>query len=187
MKKYFLLGLVLLYITSFTSRGQDEDFAGEANSVKPGFARFPMDDLEHINIHTEGNLVGIWKMEEDSDPHNYFVLEKKNADVYALTYMARGGSNRTYENFGMFFSQVGDVTYINCMNPTIRGERGWFIMKVIDYDEWHITAAMVNDPTLKDLPNSAAVRERIAADLKDTTKIMKPVHFHKILPLMYCK
>ena len=50
-----------------------------------------------------------------------------------------------------------------------------------------MTVALVADTTLKDLPDRAAVRERITKNLNNPDYYKKPVHFSKILPLMYCK
>lgn len=46
---------------------------------------------------------------------------------------------------------------------------------------------MPADTTLKYLPDAAAVRAQITKNLNNPAYFKAPVHFHKILPLMYCK
>jgi hypothetical protein len=129
-------------------------------------------------------------MKEDPDEHNYFVLERYTTNEFVFTYMNRGGSNRTYENFGMCFSKVGNVDFINIgMYNSERRRREYFFAKVTDLDKrgWDMTLWLVNDTTLKNITSRAALRDHIAKNVNNPAFFAKPVHMHKKLPLMYCK
>ena len=188
MKKYFLLSIVLLCATFFIGRGQDNEFGSELHTVKQMYAKYGLDD--HPSVAVDTDLIGIWKMAEDTDPHNYFVIEKYNDNRYAFTYMTRGGSNRTYENDGAFFSDINGTRFINVGYYDWDSHSGeYFFLKVIEIKNrgFDMTLELVADTTLKDISDPKEVRERIAKNLNNRDYYKKPVHFHKILPLMYCK
>ena len=149
---------------------------------------------EHAIVKVDTNLIGIWKMAEDTDAHNYFVIEKYNDYQYAVTYMNRGGSNRTYENFAAFFSEIGSTKFFNVGynyydKQTETSDVGYFFLKVINIDQrgFDMTLALVSDTTMKKISSQKGVRERIAKNLNNLSFYDKHIHFHKILPLMYCK
>ena len=156
------------------------------------YSKYPID--EHASVSVDTNLIGIWKMKEDTDVHNYFVIERYNDYEYAVTYMNRGGSNRTYENFPAYFSNIGKIKFFNVRYDNYHRDRkisdeGYFFLKILDIDKrgFNMTLALVNDTTLKFISNSKEVRERITKNLDNPSFYDKPVHFHKILPLMYCR
>ena len=157
------------------------------------YSRFPID--EHTIVRVDTNLIGIWKMKEDTDKHNYFVIERRNDYEYAVTYMNKGGSNRTYENFPAYFSEISNSRFFNVGYRNYDWEshkdieEGYFFLKVIDIDQrgFNMTLALVSDTTMKYITSSKEVRERITKNLNNPNFYDKPVHFHKILPLMYCK
>jgi hypothetical protein len=140
------------------------------------------------------DLIGIWKAKEDSDRHNYFVVQRCAPTAFVFTYMNRGGSNRTYENVSLYFSKIDGVDFLNVYyldTHLADGPRatGWFFLKVIDKDpeKWDMTVALVTDTTLIQLPDSKSIRERIAKNMHNPAYFGKPVHFDKILPLYFCK
>ena len=157
-------------------------------TISKVYAKYALDEKPAIAADTD--LIGIWKMKEDEDSHNYFVIEREEPNTYVFTYMNHEGANRTFENFDAFFSKIGNTEFVNAHYQDWRtGVTGHFFLKVIERSEngFHLTLALVADTTLKDLPNAAAVRARIAKNLDNPDYYKKPVHFHKILPLMYCK
>ncbi len=104
--------------------------------------------------------------------------------------MNREGSNRTYENVGAFFSNIGDTRFLNVRYYNWETKSGgYFFLKVVNADKrgWNMDLALVADTTLKNITNAREVRKRIGANINNPNYFKKPVHFHKILPLMYCK
>ena len=151
-------------------------------------AKFPLD--EKPNIIADTNLIAIWKMKEEIDDHNYFVVERYNPYEYVFTYMNRGGSNRTYENYSVYFSKVGNVTFLTVsLYDHETKSMGYFFSKVTDIDSrgWGVTLSLVADTTLKNITSRGALRERIEKNMNNPVFYKAPVHFKKILPLMYCK
>jgi len=49
---------------------------------------------EHPSLESDPHMQGIWKLREDTDRHNYFVVERDGAYRFNITYMNRGGDNR---------------------------------------------------------------------------------------------
>ena len=157
-------------------------------TISKVYAKYALDEKPAIAADTD--LIGIWKMKEDEDSHNYFVIERYEPNKYAFTYMNHEGANRTFENDGAFFSKIDNTEFINVHYSNWWNEdRGYFFLKVIERNPsgFEMTVALVADTTLKDLPDRAAVRARIIKNLNNPDYYKKPVHFHKILPLMYCK
>ncbi|OJW79521.1 MAG: hypothetical protein BGO69_12375 [Bacteroidetes bacterium 46-16] len=157
-------------------------------TISKVYAKYALDAQPSITADTD--LIGIWKMKEDEDSHNYFVLERENQNGYVFTYMNHEGANRTFENDPAFFSKIGNTEFINVGYSNWWNEdHGFFFLKVIERtpNGFEMTLALVADTTLKDLPDRAAVRARIKEHLNDPHYFKKPVHFRKILPLMYCK
>jgi hypothetical protein len=129
-------------------------------------------------------------MKEDVNEHNYFVMERYNYFDFVFTYMNRGGSNRTYENVGASFSKIGNAYFLNVACYDLETNKpGYFFLKVTDINArgWDITLSLVADTTLKDITSQKALRDRIAKNVNNPAFYKPPVHFHKKLPLMYCK
>ena len=189
MKKYILYPLVLLLeATLLAWKASDRYQDNDLREISKVYAKYALD--EHPAIMADTNFIAIWKMNEDTDPHNYFVLERFDYYNYVFTYMNREGSNRTYENMGAFFSNIGDTRFINVRYfnwETNTG--GYFFLKVVHADSrgWDMDLALVADTTLKNITSAKEVRERIEKNVNNPSYFKKPVHFRKILPLMYCK
>jgi len=184
--------VIVIAGTIAVCRGQSEKFKKENErdlaTVNKVYAKYALDEKGIMMADTD--LIGIWKMKEDEDSHNYFVLERFDYNMFVFTYMNHEGSNRTFENDGAFFSKIGTTEFINVGYYNWETNAGgYFFLKVLERDKrgFGMTVALVADTTLKDLPDRAAVRERITKNLNNPDYYKKPVHFSKILPLMYCK
>jgi hypothetical protein len=184
---------LLICNTITVGKAQDKKWEDENKrdlaTLSKVYAKYALDAKANIAIYPD--LIGIWKMKEDEDSHNYFVIEHDENNHYIFTYMNHEGANRTFENDGAFFSKIGNTEFINVhYSNWWNDERGYFFLKVIERSPngFEMTVALVADTTLKDLPDEAAVRARIKKHLNDLHYFKKPVHFRKILPLMYyCK
>jgi hypothetical protein len=187
MKKICLLAVLLLAAGLCKAQRVSDPFP-EMRFLSKFCGKYALDEKPAMQADT--NLIAIWKMSEDVDSHNYFVLERYNYYEYVSTYMNREGSNRTYENFGLFFSKVGNADFINvALYDHDTKTLGYFFLKVTDLDKrgWNMTLWLVADTTLKELPGREAVRERLAKNVDNPNYYKAPAHFRKILPLMYCK
>ena len=195
MKTLFsgLMVTAFLVCNVIVCKAQLEKFAKENErdlaTLSKVYAKYALDDKANIAIYT--NMMGIWKMQEDEDPHNYFVIEHDENNHYICTYMNHEGSNRTFENGGAFFSKIGNTEFINVgYSNWWNDDHGYNFLKVIERNPngFEMTLALVADTTLKNLPDMAAVRARITKNMDNPDYFKKPVHFRKILPLMYyCK
>jgi len=189
MKKYILYPLVILVamtVIGWKAGHYNED--NDLREISKVYAKYALD--EHPAIAADTDLIAIWKMDQDTDPHNYFVFERYDYYNYVFTYMNREGSNRTYENMGAFFSNIGGTRFLNVRYRNWEtNTAGYFFLKVVNADKrgWDMDLALVADTTLKDITNAKEVRERIEKNISNPTYFKKPVHFQKILPLMYCK
>lgn len=166
----------------------EEENQRDLATVGKVYAKYALDEKPAIAADTD--LIGIWKMKEDEDSHNYFVLERYDYNSYVFTYMNHEGANRTFENMPAFFSKIGNAEFINVTYHNWDARTGgYFFLKVIERDKrgFEMTVALVADETLKDLADGAAVRARIKKNLDNPDYYKKPVHFRKILPLLYCK
>lgn len=188
MKSICLLAVLSF---SFVVCKAQQDLLWEQTMLNKYCAKFSLDE-PHIPADTD--LIAIWKMQEDVDEHNYFVVERYKYDQFVFTYMNRGGSNRTYENGGAFFSKIGNVPsvatdFINvgCYNRETNSMGYFFLKAEVGNRGWDITLSLVADTTLKDITSREALRERFARNLNNPHFYKQPVHFHKKLPLMYCK
>ena len=184
MKNFTLCLLLAVATLTLISWNEENDL----KVISKVYAKYALDKTSSVIADT--NLIGIWKMDADTDPHNYFVLERSDYYNYVFTYMNKEGSNRTYENIGAFFSDVNGTKFLNLSYYDWNThEGGYFFLKVTDIDKrgFHLTAELVADTTLHSINSAAEVRERIAKNIDNPNYFKKKVHFRKILPLMYCK
>jgi hypothetical protein len=140
------------------------------------------------------NMIGIWKMREDTNAHDYYVVEPYKENAYCVSYMNRGGDNRRIEHARVFFSEINNVKFINVPygNPFDEPplEDGYIFLRVMSHDHngFEMTALVVNDPGLKGLSNSGEIRKRIAANMDKPSYYAKDtLHFRKKLPMGQCR
>ena len=186
MKNVYLIVALLFFAGA--GHAQSTDPFPELRFFSKYCSKYSLD--EKPNVRADTNLIAIWKMYEDVDNHNYFVVERNNYDEFVFTYMNREGSNRTYENVGAFFSKIGNADFLNVgFYDHETNSSGCFFLKVTGLDSrgWNMTLSLVADTTLKNITSREALRKRIAEHVNDLTYYKTSVHFHKILPLMYCK
>ena len=88
------------------------------------FTYLPIDESPVTGINED--LVGIYKLKEDTNSHNYFVIEKANDLEYSVTYMNRGGDNRGLEHFGAYLSIVENNIFLNVQTPN----KNYYLPKV---------------------------------------------------------
>lgn len=169
-------------------QAQELDLLPELTYLKKFCAKFPLEEKPNIIVDT--TLIAIWKLIEDVDEHNYFVVQRYNMNQYAFTYMNRGGSNRTYENVSAYFSKVGNSTFLTVpLYDHDTKSVGYFFSKVTDLDSrgWNMTLSLVADTTLKDITSRSSLVDRIEKNINNPNFYKAPVHLKKKLPLMYCK
>lgn len=183
MKNFFLAATWLLSATF--CQAQQTSMFPELRYFRPYYGTHAIDKNQ---VAADTNLIGIWKLQEDTDPHNYFVLQRFDHHSFVFTYMNRGGSNRTYENVSMHLSKIGNTNYINISFFDIENDKtGYCYLKVSDLTNWSMTLSLVTDEDLKKLGSSAAISDAISRNSNNAKYFGKPMHFRKILPLMYCK
>lgn len=96
--------------------------------------------------------------------------------------------NDQYLQWGVFPSEIGDVTFLNCTynnteyknNKVVVNEKGYFFLRIISASDDEITTALVADPTLKYLKSSKEVRQRIIKRMDQKTFYSDTLHFYKI-------
>jgi hypothetical protein len=184
--KYIYIAVALL--VTLVCNAQENDVFPEMRLFSNIYSKYALDEKPMVPADT--NLIAIWKMQEDVDNHNYFVVERSIVNAFVFTYMNREGSNRTYENVTAFFSKIGNTDFINVgFRELHSNSSGYFFLKVTDMDSrgWHMTLSLVGDTTLRDVASREELRARIAKNMDNPAYFQKPVHFIKKLPLMYCK
>jgi hypothetical protein len=151
-------------------------------------AHYPIDEKPQIPI--DYRLVGIWKMEEDTNKHNYFVIEKLDDYQYNMTYMNQDGNNRGYEHWRGSISNINNAKFINIpySDWPDGNNHGLIFMKInnIEKEGWTMSGAFVNDSGLKNCKSSAEVRKRIADNMDKNSYFSKELHFERLFALSYC-
>lgn len=134
---------------------------------------------------TDHHMQGIWKLKEDTNANNYFVVERDGSYRLNITYMNRGGDNRGLEHTTAFFSEIDGVKFLNAPYSSFIGEpsfRGTVLLRVDEVDEprcWNVTFTLVTDPNLYKMKGSAELRTYIRQHLKDPAIYGKQLHFRK--------
>lgn len=165
MKSLFLFLLLLL--------SGNSDTAGVKNVSK-----YALEDVRDPTVTIENYMQGIWKLQEDTNSHNYFILEKDNDKKYSITYMNRGGDNRGLEHFGFFMSEINDVKFIT-VSSWNREHPGWVFLRVNNMTKWEITAQMVADDKLHAIKSQEDLRNYFEKNLNNPAFYGKELHFEK--------
>ncbi len=134
---------------------------------------------------TDIHMQGIWKLKEDTNANNYFVVERDGSYRLSITYMNRGGDNRGLEHAMAFFSEIDGVKFLNAPYSSFFEEpsfRGTVLLRVDEVTEprsWNVTFTLVTDPNLYKMKSSAELRAYIRQHLKDPAIYGKQLHFRK--------
>ena len=144
---------------------------------------------EHPDIKIDDNLVGIWKMREDTNVHDYFVVENDGPDSYSVCYMNKGGDNRVFEHYPAYFSEIRGHKFLNVFYRDFDHKEGYMFFKIesIDHNGFEMTAAAYIDGALEHMSKPEEVRARIALNIDNPAFYQKTLHFRKKLPLKVCK
>ncbi len=147
------------------------------NGIK-NVCKYPIDEKPVVRI--DDHLQGIWKMEEDSDSHNYFIVEKEDDHAYVLTYMNRSGDNRGLEHGRAYFSEINNVKFLVFPN-WYREHQGYVFLKIkyISTGSWDVTASMVMDTTLYKIQNSSELRALFEKNVNNPAFYGRDLHFRK--------
>lgn len=140
-------------------------------------------------------IVGNWKMEEDTNKHNFYEItqrDKVDKFNYHVRFFNRGGTNPTYEA-NIFFSKVADldngdeeVLFLNVPYwEEIGGQwkdRGYFFVRILgaNDDFTGITTATVNSSELSDISSGMEMRRFISRNLNNPNIYSDTVHFYKV-------
>ena len=137
-----------------------------------------IDNKEKVRI--DDHMQGIWKMAEDSNAHDYLIVEKAGDYRYSVTYMNRGGDNRGLEHEEAFIIEVNNTKYFTISNWD-RDYPGWVFLKLdsIGKGSWNITANLATDNRLKEVKDSKELRELLGANINNASFYGKELHFKK--------
>ena len=140
--------------------------------------KYSIDEKPVVRI--DDHMQGIWKMIEDTDMHNYFIIEKDGDFEYAITYMNRSGDNRGLEHFGFFFSEINGVKFIDIPNWD-EDHAGYLFLKInyISQGSWDMSASLVADPSIANVKSKEELRALLAKNLNNPSFYGKELHFHK--------
>lgn len=170
-----MLSLYLMLLLAFTP--------GEKEPPVKFLCEYQLD--ERPFTETNHHMQGIWKLKEDTNAHNYFVVERDGNYRLNITYMNRGGDNRGLEHTTAFFSEIDGVKFLNAPYSSFIGEpsfRGTVLLRVDEVGEprcWNVTVTLVTDPNLYKMKSSAELRTYIRQHLKDPAIYGKQLHFRK--------
>lgn len=119
-------------------------------------------------------------------------FEDKNKYEYYFTRMASNGINPLYENWPVFISEVMGMRFLNIQYRNLviengrwqrdKDEEGYFFVRLIRMNKSKdtLTTCIVADKSMKLLPNSETVRERITKNLKNPKFYSDTLHFYKV-------
>ena len=148
-----------------------------ANGLK-NVSQYAIDKEPLVRI--DDHMQGIWKLAEDSDFHNYFIVEKDGDSAYVLTYMNRSGNNRGLEHGRAFFSEINHVKFLNFPNWDW-DHHGYVFLKInnIGQGSWDMTANLVTDTTLVNVKSNSELRALFEKNLNNPAFYGKELHFRK--------
>ena len=153
---------------------------------------------EKSKIKIDARLLGTWKAIEDTDTKNCIVVQSYNdlfpnwapSDVdsvnkdcyYFVTYLNRHGRNPLYQQFSAFLSKVQNASFLNLHYWDDSVENGFLLIRIIKMNNAadSITTALVADSTLKNIQNSASLRQRISSHLNSSAFYSDTLHFYKV-------
>jgi hypothetical protein len=153
------------------------------------FAMSPIDLAPSVKI--DEKLAGIWKLREDTNYHNYFVIEKDADYKYTVTYMDQGGDNAGVEHFGMYLSRVKNAVFMNVQYRDFGGTYmdGFVLLRMLsplERNSVEMTAAVVSDVVVGRLAQPE-IRKQLELNLNNPRYYSDTIHFIKKLPLNVCK
>ena len=140
---------------------------------------------EWPDLESDPHMQGIWKLKEDTDQHNYFIVERDGTYRFNITYMNRSGDNRGLEHARMHFSKVNGVTFLNAPyssffeEPSFSGTVLLRLDKVSTPRSWDVTFTLVTDTNLYKMSSSDELRAYVSANMKKKGFYGKQLHFRK--------
>jgi hypothetical protein len=140
---------------------------------------------EYPSLESDPHMQGIWKLKEDTDQHNYFIVERDGAYRFNITYMNRSGDNRGLEHAQMHFSEVNGVTFLNApyssffAEPSFSGNVLLRLDSVSKPRSWNVVFTLVTDSNLYKMKDSHQLREYVSQNMKKPGFYGKQLHFRK--------
>lgn len=129
----------------------------------------------------------IWKLVEDTDTHNYFILEKDGDYEYCVTYMNMGCNNRGLSHGGTF---LGEVKHVKFLTRRYRGREypGYVFLKIksVGQGSWDMTANLVLAPEVAKANSSAQLRAMLEMNLGNPAFYGRELHFGKKFEFNSC-
>jgi hypothetical protein len=147
--------------------------------------KYSIDEKPVVRI--DDHMQGIWKMAEDTDSHNYLIIEKDGDFAYCITYMNRSGDNRGLEHGQIYFSQISNVKFIVIYNWD-DDYRGFLFYRIdnIDQGSWDVTARLVIDPSIRNVKSRDELRTLLEKNLNNQSFYGKELHFEKKFEFNSC-
>jgi hypothetical protein len=165
--KYFLLILLLPFF-----------LFGIWDSGITNACKYAIDEKPIVRI--DDHMQGIWKLAEDTNYNDYFIIEKDGNFQYSITYMNRGGDNRGLEHGGFNFSMIGKVKFIVISNWD-ENNPGFLFYRIdsVDRGSWDVVLRLATDPSLKNVKSRTELRNLLAKNLNNPSFYGKELHFRK--------
>jgi hypothetical protein len=157
--------------------------AGSSTTPVKYLSHYKLD--EYPTVETDIHMQGVWKLKEDTNSNNYFVVERDGASRFSITYMNRGGDNRGLEHAGAFFSEVNGVKFLNAPYRSFFAKpefSGTVLLRVDEISEpraWNMTVTLVTDPNLYKMSSSKELREYVEKHMNAEGFYGKQLHFKK--------
>ena len=134
---------------------------------------------EKTGLHMNERISGIWKLKEDTNSHNYFVLQNDDAEKdFVITYMNRGGDNRGLEHGTLYFLDLNGSKYMACSNWNWQ-HSGWIFLKVSQVGKFDITAQLVVDTNIHKMKSSEELRAHFVKNANNPAFVGDTLHFRK--------
>ncbi|MEZ5018151.1 MAG: hypothetical protein R2800_13915 [Flavipsychrobacter sp.] len=152
-------------------------------------SRFP---LTEVSMSPSDDLiVGNWKMEEDTNKHNFYeITQSVEEGKYHVRFFNRGGTNPTFEA-NIFFSELeaADKSKVKFLNvpyweKTLGkwGDMGYFFVRILETSAEfsHITTATVNNTEIYNKHTGSEVRAYVLENIDNPEIYSDTVHFYKV-------
>ena len=130
-------------------------------------------------LHMDKPLEGIWKLKEDTNSHNYFVLQRDEKEkIFVTTYMDHGGDNRGIEHGTLYFLDLNGTQYMASTNWDWQ-QSGWVFLKVSQVGKFDITAQLVVDTNIYKMKSSEELRAHFVKNANNPAFVGDTLHFRK--------
>lgn len=130
-----------------------------------------------------------WNPDTDETVVHYRNALKNKDTYYYITYFNHDGKNPVYQQWNIFFSNIGNHTFANihCTANMLdspgqfsNGKYGYLLTEVINGGRDKVTLKLVNNDILRGASDTKGVRDRLTRNINNKKTFDKSIHLYKL-------